>query len=112
MRAETLGREERPFDVRSDDAGEGSVRRYRAKRFVKRALRCRDEGRLIRGDAAFEERGARHLVVGRRGREEVDAAVAVHLEVDETRHGDAAARGGREPDRGDDTVDNVDVTGD
>ena len=53
------------------------------------------------GHAGGGERGTGGGVVGGFGRQEVDARVAVDLQVDEARHGESARSGGRQPDRRD-----------
>src|SRR5215468_9356008 len=109
MRAGPVGREERPFEVRADDARACGVRRHRSERLHRRCLRRRDERRLV-GRHAGEQQGlARAAIVVARGGEEVDAAVAVHLEVDEARYRDPAARAAGEADRDDTTVLHLDV---
>ena len=52
----------------------------------------RDQRRQVRGDARLEQRLAGAPVAVRVGVEEVDAAEAVHLQVDEAGHGDARGR--------------------
>ena len=56
-----------------------------------------DQGRLERGHAGLEQRLAGAAVAGRVGASEVDAAEAVHLQVDEAGRGDPAARAGASP---------------
>ena len=51
-----------------------------------------DQGRQVGGDARLEQRLAGAAVAVGVGVEEVDAAEAVHLQVDEARHREAAAR--------------------
>src|SRR5437764_2785971 len=109
MRPEPVGREERAFDVRADHARERAVRRHRPHRLDDRALGRGDERRLIRRDAAFEQRSSGDVVVARGGGEEVDAAVAVHLQVYEAGHCDPSARAAGEADVDDRPVDNLDV---
>ena len=65
----------------------------------------------VRRDAGLEHRLAGDPVAGRVRVEEVDAAEAVHLEVDEAGRGDALAVGGREADASDLAVDDLDVPG-
>src|SRR6185503_8110711 len=72
----------------------------------------RDEGRQVRGDARLEQRLAATGVAVGVGAHEVDAAEAVHLEVDEAGDGDAAAAvAAHQAVLGDHTVGDLDVTG-
>src|SRR5581483_27269 len=98
-----------PLHVRADHARRAAVRGHRPQRLDERLLRRRYERRLIRGDTALEERRSGDVVVVGRGREEVDAAVAVDLEVDEPGNGDAATGTAREADADDDAVLDLDV---
>src|SRR5205823_899963 len=109
MGSEPLRREKWPLHVGADDARRGPVRRHRAQRVQHRALGRGDERRLERGDAALEQRGARAFVVRGRGGQEVDAGVAVHLEVDKTGHRDTAAPPPGETHRDDGSVLDLDV---
>src|SRR5262249_52190975 len=58
-----------------------------------------------------QERLSRTAVVVAGGREEVDAAVPVHLEIDEAGDRDTAARSAREAERDDPPALDVDVAG-
>src|SRR6185503_19224609 len=72
----------------------------------------RDEGRQVRGDARLEQRLAATGVAVGVGAHEVDAAEAVHLEVDEAGDGDAAAAvAAHQAVLGDHTVGDLDVAG-
>src|SRR5581483_2458229 len=102
VRAEALGREKRPLEMGAEDPGGRAVRRHRTQRVEERRLGRGDERRLIRGDARGEERLPRARIIRCGRREEVHARVAVHLEVDEPGHRDAAACGRRQPDVDDD----------
>src|SRR5581483_3189017 len=111
VRAEALGREKRPLEMGAEDPGGRAVRRHRTQRVEERRLGRGDERRLIRGDARGEERLPRARIIRCGRREEVHARVAVHLEVDEPGHRDAAACGRRQPDVDDDAVLDLDVPG-
>ena len=89
-----------------------AVRRDRPQCIDERALRRGDERRLVRGHAGEEQRLARANVVLRRRGEEVDAPEAVHLQVDEAGHRDAATCAAGETDVDDDAVLDVDVASD
>ena len=98
MRAEPPRREERAFDVRAEDPRAAAALGDLAERGDQPLLGRGDQGGQVGGDAGLEQRlaGAR-VAVGVRV-EEVDAAEAVHLEVDEAGRGDARGRsrtGGR-----------------
>ena len=91
MRPEPPGREERAFDVRAEDPRAASAFADLAERGDEPLLGRCDQRRQVRGDAGLEQGGAGLLVPGRVGVEEVDAAEAVHLKVDEPGRGDPAA---------------------
>ena len=85
VRPEPGRREERALEVHAEDPRARLVGRHFAHRCEHLLLGARDQRRQVRGDAALEQRRAGAPVpVGVRV-EEVDAAEAVHLEVDEAR---------------------------
>ncbi len=91
MGAEALGREERPLEMDAEDPRALRGQRHGAECRDELLLRRGDQRRQVGGDAGLEQRVAGACVAGRVGVEEVDAREAVHLEVDEARHGDSAA---------------------
>ena len=93
VRAEPVRREERALRgaCRGSAAG-GVVDRHLAHRGEHLLLRARDQRREVRGHAGLEQRVAGAAVAGGVGVEEVDAAEAVHLQVDEARDGEARGR--------------------
>ena len=84
------GREERALEVHPEDPGPRLVDRHLAHRGEHLRLGGRDQRREIGGDAGLEQRGPGPPVPVGVGVEEVDAAEAVHLQVDESRHCEAA----------------------
>ena len=97
----------RAEDTRSPERG-----RHAAQRLDELCLRRRDERRQVRGDTGFEQRVARRRVPVRVGAEKVDPREPVHLQVDETRCGDAAAIGDRKTGGGDAPGDELEIAGD
>ena len=95
-----------------EDARPGLADRDLAHRREDLLLRARDQRRQVRGHAGLEQRLARAAVAVRVRVEEVDAAEAVHLQVDEARDGDAVPVAAREADRGDPSVEHLDVPSD
>src|SRR5439155_13510563 len=87
------------------------ARRHLAQRGEQLLLGRRDQRRLVRGHAGLAQRLARGVVVGRGRVQEVDAAEAVHLEVDEARHRQPAPATA-EAHVGDTAVDDLDVAPD
>ena len=98
VRPEPVRREEWALEVDAENARACLLaRRHLTQGCDQRVLGSRDQRRLKGGDTAFEQRLAGQLVRGRVRAGEVDPAVAVHLQVDESRCGDAAARLGARP---------------
>src|SRR5437763_595814 len=73
-------------------------------------LRRRDQGGQVAGDAGLEQHLAGAAIALRVRFEEVDAAEAVDLQVDEAGHGEAAAVRRRDSDARDAAVDDLDVS--
>jgi hypothetical protein len=71
----------------------------------------RDEGRLVGGHAAGEQRLTRLAIALRVGGEKVDACEPVDLQVDEARSGDSGSVRRAQADAGDATVNHIDVAG-
>src|SRR5216684_3930740 len=111
MRPEPLRRDERPLEMRADDVRCGAVLRNLVQRRRQLVLGRRDEGRLIGGHTAREQRFARSPVTLSVGREEVDAREPVDLQVDETRSSDSGSVRRTQADSRDLTVGNLDVAG-
>ena len=111
MRPHPIGREERPLEVGAQHAGT-RLGRHGLQCLDRRRLGRGDERRLVRGDAGKQERLARTLVVVRWGGEEIDASVAVDLEIDEARDRNAPSRTSGETDGGDPPVFDLDIPGD
>src|SRR5215210_4101622 len=112
MRPEPPRREERPFEMHPDDARTSAVARNPPQGLDQAILRCRDERRQVRGHARLEQRFSRPVVAVGVRVEQVDAAEAVHLQVDEPRRGGPTSIRRREPEARDPTVDDLDVAGD
>src|SRR5262245_48461950 len=110
MRAESAGGEERALEVDPDDPWPVARRRNFVDRREQLLLGRRDEGGEVGGDAGLEQCLAGAPVAGGVRVEEVDAAEAVYLEIDEPRRGDAPAVPAREPDRRDPAVGDLDVS--
>src|SRR5688500_17809907 len=89
----------------------GLLVRHLRKRCDQSFLGRRDQGRLVGGDAALEQRVAGDRVAGGIRSGEVDAGVAVHLQVDEARNCEASAPLRRKADGDDEPVRDLDVTG-
>ena len=100
MRSEPVRGEEGAFEVHAEDARAGKLGGHFAQRGDQVLLGRRDQRRLKGGDAAVEQSVAGGLVAGGVRSGEVDSAEAVHLQVDEAGHRDAAAvvRRALEPD--------------
>ena len=93
MRPEPPGGEEGPLDVGAEDPrARGRPATISPSAATSRSSGARDQRRQVRGDAGLEQRLAGAGVAVRVGVEEVDAAEAVHLEVDEAGRGDARGR--------------------
>ena len=110
--AEPARREERAFEVRTEDAraSQGSLLRHCAQRGDEVGLAGGDERRLERRHPRLEQCiGGLAIPVGVSA-EEVDAGEAVHLEVDQARDRDTAAAT-LEADRDDNAVLDLDVAG-
>src|SRR5262245_13701152 len=105
MRPKPPGRDKRALYVRPKDARAASALTYLPERGHQPVLGGGDQRRQVRSDAGLEQRLAGALVARRVGVEEVDAAEAVHLEVDEPGAGDPASVPGRKPVGGHPTVD-------
>ena len=89
--------------------GRLSADRHLRHRLQHLLLRARDQRRQIRSHAGLEERLACPAVAVGIGVEEVDAAEAVHLQVDEPGHGDPASPRAAEPDARHDAPVDLDV---
>ncbi len=111
--AETVGREERAFEVHAEDPGPcGIVDRHFAHRREHLLLRARDQRWEIRRHAGLEQRVPSAAVRGGVCIEEVDAAEAVHLQVDEARYREPAAALAAEAEGRDAAVRDLDVARD
>ena len=84
--------------MHAEDARARLVDRHLAHRGEHLLLRARDQRRQIGGDAALEQRGAGAPVAVGVGVEEVDAAEAVHLQVDEAGNREPASAAAAEAD--------------
>ena len=89
--AEAERREERALEMGADHARPDRLARDLGERCDEVLLGRGDQRRLEGGDAVLEQRLAGAPVPGRVGAREVDAAEAVHLQVDEARDRDPAA---------------------
>ena len=85
-------REERPFDVRAEDARADATGRHRPQRLQQRRLRRGHERRLERRRPRGQQRLPDAHVPLEIGGHQVDAREPVDLQVDEARRGDATAR--------------------
>ena len=111
VRPQPLGRDERPFEMRAEDARRRSVRRNLPEGSNQLVLGRCDERRLVGRDAALQQRLAGAPVAVGVGPEEVHTGEAVDLQVDEPGRRDALAVRRVEPDRRDTAVRHFDVTG-
>src|SRR5881394_2074015 len=91
MHAEATRGEERSLEMAAEDARTDVAERNLAERRDQLLLWRRHEGRLKGGDSRYEQRLASAAVGSRIGRGEVDAAEAVHVQVDEAWRRDAGA---------------------
>jgi hypothetical protein len=89
VHAEPLRRDERALEVDAEQAGADRVDRNLGEPRKQLLFRCSDEGRMERRHAGLEQCLAGAAVPGGVCRGEVDAAEAVHLQVDEAGNGDA-----------------------
>ena len=89
--AEAERREERPLEMDADHARPDRLARDLGERCHEMLLGRRDHRRLEGRDAVLEQHLAGAAVPGRIGAREVDAAEAVHLQVDEAGDRDPAA---------------------
>jgi hypothetical protein len=106
---ETLRRQERPLEVRADDARPAAAGRHGSERRSEIDLRRRDERRLERGDPAGQERLAGAPIAIAVGDLEVHAGEAVGLQIDEPRSGDQRPATATDPERGDHAILDLDV---
>jgi hypothetical protein len=67
VRSRAIGREERPLEVRAEDARARCIRRHRPQRLDGHLLRRRDERRLVGGHAGEQQCLARAAVIVPRG---------------------------------------------
>ena len=84
-------RQERPFQMRAEDAGPVRLGRHLAEGGEELLFGGRDEGRQECGDTGLEQCLAGLAVAVGVGGEEVDTGESVHLQVDEPGHGDPVA---------------------
>ena len=110
MGAGTGAAEERALEVGTDHArtGVGCPASAASDASIASTVAA-DDRRLEGGDAAGEQRRARGRVAVLAGSREVDARVAVDLQVDEAGRGDPLPARLPHPDRGDDAVGDLDV---
>src|SRR3954463_2149288 len=95
--------------MEAEDARARLADRHLRHRTEELLLRRRDQRREVGGHAGLEQRLARATIGRRVGVEKVDAAEAVHLEIDEAGHGDPAPSRRGEPDRDHAPVADLDV---
>jgi hypothetical protein len=109
MRPEPSRREEGAFDVGAQDARAAAALDDLGQGGDQPVLRSGDQGGEVGRDARLEQRLARSRVAFRVGVEEVDAAEAVDLEVDEAGNGETRAAGS-DADTRDAAVDEIDAS--